>query len=373
MFRPVDESPRALPSPPDSPYLSHTEPRFRARIPGLVRLVPVDNPPNPWASTHVEYLDEIPTTRLVVYEDASRTIVAENDSPDVGFRYSVNPYRGCAHACTYCYARPTHEYLDLGAGTDFDTHVVVKPRAPELLSQRLAQRSWSGELLAFSGVTDCYQPLEASLGLTRACLEVCADRGNPVAIITKGALIERDLDVLSRLTREADVQVIISIGIFDAGAARALEPYAPSPARRLRTVAALAGAGVKVGVLVAPFIPGISEDGLSQVLSGAAAAGATSAGYVLLRLPAAVGPVFEARLQKALPDRAARVLGLVRGTRGGALYDARYGVRGRGEGAYAAMVEELFRASARKARLSLTPALHRQGTFRRLNEQLSLL
>src|SRR5215469_9975366 len=196
-------------------------------------LRPVSNPPNPWLSSSVEYLDEIPDARLEVYEDHSRSILAKNDSPDLGFTWSVNPYRGCFHACAYCYARPTHEYLSFGAGTDFERRIVVKPEAPALLREAFDRPSWKGELVVFSGVTDCYQPLEASYALTRGCLEVCAAYKNPAGIITKSPLIERDIDVLTDLARVARLTVTVSVPFGDPVQARAIEPFVATPERRL--------------------------------------------------------------------------------------------------------------------------------------------
>lgn len=314
---------------------------------------PLSNPPNPWASAAVEYLDEVPPARLEVYEDHTREIIAHNNSPDVGFDWSVNPYRGCQHACAYCYARPTHEYLSLGAGTDFDTKIAVKVNAPQLLRAAFERPSWRGELLMFSGVTDCYQPLEASYRLTRGCLEVCAEYRNPVAIITKAPLIERDLDVLLRLREVTRVSVAVSIPFWDEARARAVEPWVATPARRMRTVARLAEAGLPVSVMVAPVIPGLSDGEMPKILEAARAAGARRAGYVLLRLPGSVKAVFEERMRAAFPDRAERILSRVRDTRGGALYDTRFGIRQRGEGVYAEMVSELFEKTAR--RLGLLP------------------
>src|SRR5262245_46686355 len=190
---------------------------------------PVSNPPNPWSSTHVEWLEEPPAAELEVFEEEAKSVLTENDSPDVGFRYGVNPYRGCFHACAYCYARPSHQYLGFGAGTDFDRRIVVKVNAPQVLARELARPSWRGELIAFSGNTDCYQPLEASYGLTRKCLEVCLERRNPVHVITKGALVRRDLDVLAQLERRAEVGVSITIPFLDETTARRIEPGAPSP------------------------------------------------------------------------------------------------------------------------------------------------
>jgi DNA repair photolyase len=315
--------------------------------------VPIANPPNPWASTAVEYLEGAPEMKLEIYEDRTRSIVASNDSPDVGFTYSVNPYRGCFHACAYCYARPGHEYLSFGAGTDFDRKIVVKVRAAELLRAAFAKKSWKRESVVFSGVTDCYQPIEASYRLTRACLEVCAEAANPIGVITKAPLIERDVDVLQAVGRAASARVVVSIPFWDPVKARAIEPYVATPARRMRIIRTLTDAGISVGVNVAPIIPGLNDSEIPSVLEAARDAGATSAGCVLLRLPGPVAQVFEERLRAALPLAAERVLHRIRETRGGALYDPRFGVRGRGEGPYAAAIQALFETTAR--RLGLRP------------------
>lgn len=312
----------------------------------------ISNPPNPWATTEVEYLEGAPEVKLEVFADRTRNILSTNDSPDVGFAWSVNPYRGCFHACAYCYARPTHEYLSLGAGTDFDRKIVIKPDAPELLRAAFAKKSWRGETVVFSGVTDCYQPLEASYRLTRGCLEVCLERANPAAIITKSALVERDVDVLVALSKVASAHVTVSVPFWDPERARAIEPYVATPARRLRVIQTLAAAGVSVGVNVAPIIPGLNDQDIPRILEAARSAGATRAGYVLLRLPGSVKAVFEQRLRQALPLTADRVLHRVRETRGGQLYDARFGVRGRGEGTYATAIRTLFETTA--ARLGFT-------------------
>ncbi len=314
---------------------------------------PVANPPNPWATTEVDYLGEAPDAKLEVYVDHTRQLLARNDSPDLGFTYSVNPYRGCFHACAYCYARPTHEYLSFGAGTDFERKLVVKPEAPALLREAFEKRSWRGELVVMSGVTDCYQPLEASYRLTRGCLEVCAEYRNPVSIITKAPLIERDLDVLTRLAAVADLSVSVSIPLWDEAKARAMEPFVATPQRRMRTVERLAAAGLRVGVNVAPMIPGLGDEDMPDILAAARAAGARDAGMVFLRLPGSVAEVFEARLRAALPLRAEKVLARVREARGGALYDARFGLRGRGEGEYAAQTWALFEATCKKLGLGV--------------------
>ena len=315
---------------------------------------PIANPPNPWASTEVEYLDEIPPSPLEVYEDHSREVLGKNDSPDVGFTWSVNPYRGCLHACAYCYARPTHQYLSMGAGTDFETKLVVKPRAPELLREAFERPRWQGEMVVFSGVTDCYQPLEASMRLTRGCLEVCAEYRNPVGIITKAPLIERDIDVLQTLARESRLWVGISLPFHNAELARAVEPYVATPKRRLQTIERLAAAGIPVTVSVSPLIPGLNDEDIARVLTAARDAGATRAFYGLLRLPGPVAQVFEERLRARLPLRAERVLHRIRETRGGELNDPRFGSRMRGEGVYARAIDALFKTTAR--RLGLLPS-----------------
>ena len=204
----------------------------------------IANPPNPWQSRHVEWLEEPPEAELTIFEEEAKSVLAENKSPDVGFRWSVNPYRGCYHACAYCYARPSHQYLDFGAGTDFDRKIVVKINAPEVLERELSRRSWKRESITLSGNTDCYQPLEASYELTRRLLQVCAKHANPVGIITKGALIRRDLDVLSELARKASVKVFLSIPFADEAVGRKLEPGASSPSKRFETMKALTDAGI---------------------------------------------------------------------------------------------------------------------------------
>ena len=337
---------------------------------------PWSNPPNPWASTSLEYLEEAPLTKVEVFEDASKSIIAKNDSTDLGFSYSVNPYRGCNHACAYCYARPSHEYLGFGAGTDFDTKIVVKRQAARLLREAFQRPSWKGELIAFSGVTDCYQPLEASLRLTRACLEVCAQFKNPVTLVTKSPLIERDIDVLVQLKECASVSVAISVPIGDEVLSRALEPGVATPKRRFQTIRRLTDAGLDVGVMVAPIIPGISDEGLGAVLEAARAHGATWASYVLLRLPSSVATVFEERLRQALPLRADKVLLRLRQTRAGALYDSRFVTRGRGEGPYADALAGLFKATTQRLGFrDETPTIP-ASTFQRPsipNPQLRLL
>jgi DNA repair photolyase len=336
----------------------------------------LSNPPSPFSSFTVEYSqtdDESapPRAAVTLLEDSTKEILSKNDSPDLGFRFSVNPYRGCMHACAYCYARPSHEYLDMGAGTDFDTRIVVKRRAPELLRAAFEKPSWEGDLLMFSGVTDCYQPFESELRLTRACLEVCLEYRNPVGIITKGTLVERDVDLLAELARVASARVHVSLAFRDADTSRALEPWTPAPARRLKVIETLAKAGVPVGIMIAPVIPGLNDDAICELLLRARDAGADSCGMVLLRLPGSVAPVFQERLRAALPLSAEKVLHRIRETRGDKLYDPRFFARQRGEGPYARMITELFESSARKLGYNLREdqsydaLMPRESTFRR--------
>lgn len=313
-----------------------------------MRLRPVENPPNPYHSQHHEWLEPPPTARLEVYEDASATILSKNDSPDLPFTWSVNPYRGCQHACSYCYARPYHEYLDFGAGTDFDTKLVVKRNAAELLRAAFRHRRWKKEMVNFSGVTDCYQPLEAACGITRECLKVCLEFANPAGVVTKGFLVVRDADLLAELDRIAGARVYLSTPFADEGAARLMEPQAPPPGRRFEAIRRLRDAGVPVGVMVAPIIPGLNDQDIPSILEQAADAGAQSASYTALRLPGSVEPVFVERLRQALPLRADRVLNRLREIHGGKLSDARFGHRMRGEGVYWESIRSLFSISKRR-------------------------
>ncbi len=303
---------------------------------------PVSNPPNPWSTTHVAWIGEPPQAQLTVYEEEARSIVAQNDSPDVPFRWSVNPYRGCQHACAYCYARPSHQYIGFGAGTDFDTRIVVKINAAELLREKLARRGWKRESITFSGVTDCYQPLEASYGLTRACLEVCVEFAQPVAMITKSALIRRDIDVLVKLSKRAPVRVFVSIPFADATVARAIEPWAAAPSMRFATLRALSDAGIETGVAIAPLIPGLNDSDIPSILEQARAAGASKAFMTLIRLAAEVLPVFEERLRASFPDRAEKVLSAIRDMRGGAMHRSGFGERMHGAGPRWDIVQRLF-------------------------------
>jgi DNA repair photolyase len=473
-----------------------------------VRSRETDNPQNRFRKIAVEYDegDGPPPSQVTLIEDHSRSILSENDSPDLGFRFSANPYRGCLHACAYClrgdtrialasggtcalaelrvgdeivgtsfeagvrrfattrvlahwsttklafrielangtelvasgdhrfltreswkyvapaelpplrkqltrhdtlvgggdialglpvearddtrvvsitavgmqplfdittgtgdfiangvvshncYARPTHEYLDLGAGTDFDTKIVVKHEAPALLRAAFDKPSWQGDLVMFSGVTDCYQAIEKELELTKRCLEVCLEYKNPVSVISKSALVERDLELFIALAREARFHISVSLAFTDNELSRALEPWAPSPDRRLKVIETLAKAGVPVGVMCAPIIPGVNDSQLVKLLERAAGAGATTAGWVLLRLPGVVKEVFEERVRVALPLAADKILHRIRDTRGGTkLYDSSFHTRGRGQGAYSEMIASMFDTTVARLGLNRRP------------------
>jgi DNA repair photolyase len=309
---------------------------------------PISNPPNPWLSTHVEWLGEPPAVALQVFEEEARSLLTANDSPDIPFRWSANPYRGCYHGCAYCYARPSHQYLDWGAGTDFERKLVVKVNAPQLLERELLRRTWTGEVIHFSGNTDCYQPLEASYALTRRCLEVCLAHRNPATVVTKGRLICRDVELLAELARVAGARVNISVPFANEAISHALEPYAPAPAQRLATIARLAAAGIPTGVMVAPIIPGLNDREIPTILTAARDAGATSAAMTLLRLPAEVLPVFRERLEATLPEKAVKVWNGLRELRDGRLNDPRFGARMRGTGPRWQAITDLFALHCRR-------------------------
>ncbi|MBI3320451.1 MAG: radical SAM protein, partial [Candidatus Omnitrophica bacterium] len=292
------------------------------------------NPPNPYLTEHREWLGEPPEAELEIYEDQSKTILSHNDSPDIGFRWSVNPYRGCFHACAYCFARPTHEYFGFGAGTDFERKIFVKPRAPQLLEEAFRRPSWKGERVIFSGVTDCYQPLEAAWKLTRGCLEVCLKFRNPVGLITKSLLVRRDAELLANLVREAEAHVSLSIPFFDERVARLIEPGTPTIRRRFETIRLLADAGVSVGIGIAPIIPGLNDQDIPRLLTEAKRCGAQFAFKTLLRLSGSVKDVFFHRLQEALPLAASKIEHRIREVRDGKLSDSRFGHRHHGEGEY---------------------------------------
>jgi DNA repair photolyase len=299
------------------------------------------------------------------YRDASRTILAENDSPDIPFRWSLNPYRGCEHGCSYCYARPSHEYLGFSAGLDFETRLMVKEDAPELLRRTLSRPRWQPETIALSGNTDAYQPLERRLGITRRCLEVLAEFRNPVDVITKSELVARDADLLAELARHGAARVMVSVTTLDADLAGRLEPRAARPQRRLEAVRTLADAGVPVGVMVAPVIPGLTDEEMPAILEQAAAAGACTAAWILLRLPSPVDALFQDWLARHAPGRKDKVMHRVRECRDGAVTDARFGRRMRGQGPYAGQLAALFGATARRLGLDRQLPAPSTEAFRR--------
>lgn len=295
-----------------------------------------------------EFLEQLGTVPTEFQPDTSKSVVTENDSPDVPFRYSLNPYRGCEHGCAYCYARPTHEYLGFNAGIDFESKILVKDRAPALFREFLARDRWQSELIAMSGVTDCYQPAERRFRLTRACLEVALEARQPIGIITKNALVLRDLDILREMACQNLVHVNLSVTTLDDELARTMEPRTSRPAARLRAVEALTAAGVPAAVMLAPLIPGLNDSEIPALLAAAAQAGAITAGYVLLRLPLAVSPIFSDWLLRTQPTRAGRVEAMIRSTRAGNLNSSNFGERMKGTGLIAEQIAKTFRLFARK-------------------------
>jgi DNA repair photolyase len=336
-----------------------------------------DNPANRFTLLTYERdpdapLDETPSPATQFLHDSTRTIIARNDSPDVGFDASINPYRGCENSCIYCYARPTHEYLGFSAGLDFETRILVKEDAPELLRRELSAKSWQPRLLGVSGVTDPYQPIERRLQLTRRCLEVLAEFRNPVAVITKNHLVSRDRDVLGELARHDAAAVFLSVTTLDAELAGRMEPRASRPEGRLAAIAELAAAGIPVGVLAAPVIPGLTDHELPAILEATGKAGARFAGYVLLRLPHAVADLFDDWLRRHYPERRDKVLGRLRDLRGGRPSDSRFGHRMRGEGELARQIKALFLLGCKRGGISgrapalSTAAFRRPGGTQRL-------
>lgn len=318
------------------------------------------NPPNRFERLSIDregWSDpDDPLPRTVLLEDATRSILAHNKSPDVGFDVGVNPYRGCSHGCAYCYARPTHEYLGFSAGLDFETRILVKSRAPDLLREALSARRWTPQVIGLSGNTDAYQPAERRLRITRRCLEVLAEFRNPVAIVTKSYLVTRDIDLLTELARHRAVAVVLSVTTLRTDVQRVMEPRASIPARRLGAIRVLADAGIPVGVNVAPVVPGLTDHEMPEILEAAAEAGASFASYIMLRLPHGVKDIFSDWLGQHFPERKAKVLNRVRELHGGKLYDGRFPVRGRGEGPWADQVRSLFRVT--RDRLDLVHAPH---------------
>jgi DNA repair photolyase len=363
-----------MPAPPPDPAdagppAGPRSPPPRGRGTGL-------RPPNRFAQIHVapdpdadlgpehDPADE-PSPRTQFFDDASESILSRNDSPDVPFTHGLNPYRGCEHGCAYCYARSYHDYLGWDSGLDFETKILVKRRAPELLRRELSSPRWEPTPVALSGATDCYQPAERRFRLTRACLEVFAELRNPVGVITKNSLVTRDLDLLAELDRWHCATVCLTLTTLDSDLAGALEPRAARPAQRLRAIRALADAGVPVGVMIAPVIPGLTDHEIPALLDAAARHGATFAGKILLRLPHTVKEIFLDWLDVHAPTKKARVVDRIREIRGGELNVADWGKRFRGEGVFAEQIHNLFHLAARRAGLDRVPPELSTAHFRR--------
>ena len=355
------------PQQPNSP-----SPRFRGAQ---------SNPPNRFEPLHIDPNSEVdispdedtdPPNHTAFLKDHSKSIIAYNDSPDVGFNAGINVYRGCEHGCIYCYARPTHEFLGFSSGLDFERNIMVKENATDLLRKELSKKTWKPQVLAMSGVTDPYQPIERRLQLTRRCLQVLSQFRNPVGIITKNSLVTRDLDLLQQLNEFSAVAVFVSITSLDSDLRRVMEPRTAPPASRLRTIEKLANAGIPVGTLLAPIIPGLTDHEIPKMVQQATAAGAQFAGRVILRLPFQVKDLFKDWLQQHFPEKAEKVLNRVQSIRSGSLNSSQFGSRMRGEGIYADQIHQLFDVSCRKAGI-----LHHRpdlsaAHFRRDPEQLDL-
>jgi len=342
------------------------------------------NPANRFEKLHVDLGDadvvqldpsddeEKPRRATQFFRDGTRTIIARNSSPDVGFETSLNPYRGCEHGCIYCFARPTHEYLGMSAGLDFESKIMVKTDAAKLLESELSSPKWKPQVLVMSGVTDPYQPVERKLRITRGCLEVLAKFRNPVAIITKNRLVTRDIDLLGELAQHQAAAVNVSVTSLDPELQRVLEPRTSSPAARLETVAALHAAGIPVGVMVAPIIPGLTDHEVPKIVEACARAGAQFAGYTIVRLPWAIAPLFEHWLDEHFPDKKQKVLERIRHIRGGTkLNDTRWGFRTKGEGIFAEQIRSMFEVSCRRYGIGGRTELS-TAAFRRPREQLNL-
>ncbi|MFI4875765.1 MAG: PA0069 family radical SAM protein [Blastopirellula sp. JB062] len=300
-----------------------------------------------------------------LYDDQSQSIVSENDSPDLSFRYSLNPYRGCVHGCSYCYARPYHEYLGFSAGLDFETKILVKRDAARLFRQFLSRPKWRCELITLSGVTDCYQPIERQFGLTRDCLKVADEANQPIGIITKNALVTRDVEILASMARRNLVRVSVSLTSLDQTLTRKMEPRTSSPAARLRAIEQLAAAGIPVHVMTAPIIPGLNDSEIPQLLAAAAEAGAQGANYTILRLPHAVQAIFLRWLEQQLPEASERVQSRLRAVRGGQLTTSKFGERMRGDGPIAQQIDQTFRVFRRRFGLDRTDFSLDTTQFRR--------
>ncbi len=325
----------------------------------------ISNPENRFLSEQRDPSDFSTQISLNVYEEHAKTILSQNDSPDLPFRWSLNPYMGCFHACAYCYARPSHEYWGFGAGTDFESKLIVKTNAPCQLQHAFNRPSWKGELIVFSGNTDCYQPLETSYRLTRACLKICKDYRNPVGIITKSNLITRDLDILQHLHHEAWIRVYFSIPFVNNETARKVEPQAPSISRRFEAMEQLSKSGIPTAVSLAPIIPGLNEQDIPRILQRARDVGATAATYSLLRLNGNVQPVFIERMTQQFPNRIQKITNRIKELRKGSLSEERFFARQSGEGASWQAIKQLFELSYQKFGYHLLHDPPPPDTFRR--------
>jgi DNA repair photolyase len=329
-----------------------------------------DNPANRFERLHYEPDPDAnpadnPAPETLFFRDTTRTILATNDSPDVGFDVSINPYRGCEHGCVYCYARPTHEYLGWSSGLDFETRITVKADAPELLRAELSAKKWKPQAVGISGVTDAYQPIERRLGLTRRCLEVFAEFRNPVVVVTKSRLVTRDRDYLGELAQHQAAIVFVAVTTLDANLVNVMEPRATRPDGRLAAIRELTEAGVPVGVMIAPVIPGLTDHEMPAILKAACDAGATFAAKTLLRLPYSLADQFTGWLERHFPARKERVLGRIRELRGGQLNDTRFGVRMRGEGPLAEAMTNLFHVACRQVGMQRRGPKLSSAAFRR--------
>ncbi|MDE2027703.1 MAG: PA0069 family radical SAM protein [Candidatus Omnitrophica bacterium] len=312
------------------------------------------NPVNRFEKISFERDEEIadedyPSPKTEFYKDTSKSVISYNDSPDIGFETSLNPYRGCEHGCVYCYARPTHEYFGLSPGQDFESVIFVKTQAPVLLRKELSSPKWKPQVLVMSGVTDCFQPFERKFRITRGCLEVLLDFCNPVGIITKNKLVTRDIDIFKSMAQYHGVCVTVSITSLDMRLARAMEPRASTPVNRLKAIEELACAGIPVTVNVAPIVPGLTDHEIPAILKAAAKAGAQGAGYTVVRLPYAVKAIFERWLSEYFPDRKEKVLNRIRALRDGALYDSGWGTRMTGKGLFAESIRDIFNMGYKRA------------------------
>ena len=329
----------------------------------------VSNPPNRFHLEHRNLFNPMTPVSIEVFEEQSRSILSQNESPDLPFRWSLNPYRGCFHACAYCYARPSHEYWGFGAGTDFESKLVVKINAPEQLRRTFDQKSWGGELIIFSGNTDCYQPLEATYRITRACLEVCRDYRNPTGIITKSALVAQDQDILLELHEKAWIRVYFSIPFADDETARQVEPQAPSISRRFEAMEQLSKVGIPTAISLAPIIPGLNEQDIPIILQRAREAGATAASYNLLRLNGHVEPIFIERMTQQFPDRIPKIITRLKELRKGSLSEEKFFDRQNGAGPTWHIIKQLFELSYQKLGYHRLPDPPIPDTFQRPGPQ----